>query len=133
MTAWILLDDSALISRHIAPLCNEAAQYTYVRDVDLRIWSEIPGASFSSLESATSKFPLVNSKRCSETSNLKTGCTCSLEICIGWYPCGLKYCKGKSEIGSGNIANYRCGIKTCRKCNQFVYFVKQKQQCLWDE
>lgn len=56
-------------------------------------------------------------------------------MCIGWYPCGLKYCKGK-PVGGGDSAQtttYRCGIKTCRKCSQFTYYVRQKQHCLWDE
>lgn len=35
--------------------------------------------------------------------------------------------------GIGPNSSYRCGIKTCRKCNQFSYYVRQKQQCLWDE
>lgn len=63
-------------------------------------------------------------------------CTCVLELCIGWYPCGLKYCKGKNEnaINNNQInSSYRCGIKTCRKCSNFSYYVRQKQQCLWDE
>lgn len=63
-------------------------------------------------------------------------CMCVLELCIGWYPCGLKYCKGKNDnaINNNQInSSYRCGIKTCRKCSNFSYYVRQKQQCLWDE
>ena len=29
--------------------------------------------------------------------------------------------------------SYRCGIKTCRRFNQFSYHVSEKQQCLWDD
>ena len=29
--------------------------------------------------------------------------------------------------------SYRCGIKTCRKCRLFEYYVRQKQLCIWDE
>lgn len=99
------------------------------------------GSSISSLEAATEKFPDALSTRCNEVSSLWAPCLCTLETCIGWYPCGLKYCKGKSAAdtsGGGQQqqqqqTNYRCGIKTCRKCTQFTYYVRQKQQCLWDE
>lgn len=66
---------------------------------------------------------------CTDTKKLWKSCQCHLELCIGWYPCGLKYCKGKGEMKN----SYRCGIKTCRKCHLFSYYVPQKQQCLWDE
>lgn len=70
--------------------------------------------------------------KCADTSNLWVPCTCSLELCIGWYPCGLKFCKGKAE-GRKVASTYRCGIKTCKKCFIFTYYTKMKQNCLWDE
>lgn len=92
------------------------------------------GSSISNLESAVYPFPTSQTAaRCNDVSGLWTPCTCLLETCIGWYPCGLKFCKGKLDNGIGNNASYRCGIKTCRKCNQFMYYVQQKQQCLWDD
>lgn len=93
----------------------------------------ISGSSISSLESAVHPFPQTSPIRCNEINTPKTPCSCLLEMCIGWYPCGLKFCKGKIDNGIGNNASYRCGIKTCRKCNQFTYYVQQKQQCLWDD
>lgn len=137
MTAWVNLNKSMPITRHLAGLCSEAADSTYVRDIDLKAWAELPGSSISSLEAATNPFPTISSSHCSEVSSMWASCICTLEMCIGWYPCGLKYCKGKPDqsgaIGAQNQANYRCGIKTCRKCSQFIYYVRQKQQCLWDE
>ncbi|KAL5280639.1 oaf family protein [Megaselia abdita] len=142
MSAWVNLNRSVPISRHLYGLCAEAFNSTYVRDVDLRAWSELPGSSISSLESAVEVFPDTSSSHCSEVSSLWAPCKCSLVVCIGWYPCGLKYCKGKIDqsliAGGGgpaalNPTNYRCGIKTCRKCSQFIYYVRQKQHCLWDE
>lgn len=65
---------------------------------------------------------------CTDMKNMWQPCMCHLEQCIGWYPCDLKYCKAKNG-GS----NYRCGIKTCKICHLFVYYISQKQQCLWDE
>lgn len=69
---------------------------------------------------------------CTDTKHLWTACECHLELCIGWYPCGLKYCKGKGQ-SKGSVISYRCGIKTCKMCHMFAYYVSQKQQCLWDE
>lgn len=43
MTAWVDLDRSAPISRHLSSLCTEASDSTYVRDVDLKAWAELPG------------------------------------------------------------------------------------------
>lgn len=138
MTSWVHLNRSMPITRHLVSVCGEAIDATYVRDVDLKAWSELPGSSISSLEAATIKFPDTLSSRCNEVSSLWAPCICTLETCIGWYPCGLKYCKGKMQNGvdssqSQQATNYRCGIKTCRKCSQFSYYVRQKQQCLWDE
>ncbi|MPC30016.1 Out at first protein [Portunus trituberculatus] len=53
------------------------------------------------------------------------------QVCIAWYPCGLKYCKGRDN--SGKAVSYRCGIRTCRRCRNFSYFVPQRQLCLWDD
>ncbi|CAD7000477.1 unnamed protein product [Ceratitis capitata] len=134
MTSWVHLNRSLPITRHLQTVCAEAADATYVRSVDLKAWSELPGSSISSLEAATEKFPDTLFSRCNEVSGLWAPCLCTLETCIGWYPCGLKYCKAKNG-GDSSAAqpNYRCGIKTCRKCSQFTYYVRQKQQCLWDE
>ncbi|XP_029723182.1 out at first protein [Aedes albopictus] len=140
MTGWVVLDRAAPISRHIAPLCSEAPDSTYARDVDLKAWAELPGSSISILESAVKPFPSVTTgsppSRCSEVSAIWAPCICTLEMCIGWYPCGLKYCKGKPDSNpllNGGGSSYRCGIKTCRKCHQYSYYVREKQQCLWDE
>lgn len=51
------------------------------------------------------------------------------QVCVNWYPCGLKYCKGKPQGG----LSYRCGIKTCRRCYKYHYYVRRKDSCIWDE
>lgn len=43
MTGWIHLEKSGPISRHISYLCSEAKDSTYVRDIDVKAWSELPG------------------------------------------------------------------------------------------
>jgi len=42
MTGWVNLDRSVPISRHLS-ICSEAKDSTYVRDVDLKSWAELPG------------------------------------------------------------------------------------------
>ena len=94
----------------------------------------VVGSSISSLESAVHAFPSTSPSRCNDVSGFWAPCLCTLQMSIGWYPCGLKFCKGKSEsTGNGNNASYRCGIKTCRKFHHFEFYVRQKQQCLWDD
>lgn len=138
MSHFIDLHRSDVISSHISPLCAEAKDATYTREVDIQKWANLPGSSLSSLLSAVRHFPSTNSllddpKRCFDTANIWSPCSCHLEMCIGWYPCGLKYCKGKSTDKSSSNTSYRCGIKTCKKCSLFSYYVRQKQLCLWDE
>lgn len=43
MSARVILDRSAPLSPHIKPLCAEAKDSTYVRDVDLKALGELPG------------------------------------------------------------------------------------------
>lgn len=141
MDVFVDVPRSAVISKHIVDLCSEAADATYTRRADIELWARQPGRSLSSLLGAIKEYPESNSplssnsittsspSRCMETASPWVSCTCHLEICIGWYPCSLKYCKGKGSDSS----SYRCGIKTCKKCNLFSYYVPQKQLCLWDE
>lgn len=119
---------AARISPHVAAMCSEAMDSTYISVADVHTWANIMGISPAKLISHTKKFPSKSRPPCRESSALYTPCTCRIELCIDWYPCGLKYCKGKE---AGN--SYRCGIKTCRKCHLFSYYVKQKMLCLWDE
>lgn len=43
LTAWVDLDRATPISRHLGAMCIEAADATYVREKDLRLWAELPG------------------------------------------------------------------------------------------
>lgn len=52
MTGWVNLDRSSPISRHLS-ICSEAKDSTYVRDVDLKSWAELPG------KEKNHNFPLV--------------------------------------------------------------------------
>lgn len=145
MDLFLDVSESKDISKHIATLCGEAAGSAYTRNEDIKQWIQRPGSSELSLMAAVYNFS-TNSltqqgtndskslfvTRCADTSNMWAPCTCSLELCIGWYPCGLKFCKGKSD-GKKAATPYKCGIKTCKKCFIFSYYSKMKQNCLWDE
>ncbi|KAK2581890.1 hypothetical protein KPH14_002350 [Odynerus spinipes] len=106
MDLFLDVSQSKDISKHVASLCSEAAGSTYTRTEDMKQWIQRPGSSEMTLMAAVYNFtstplsqqnindtrlPLVS--KCADTSNLWVPCTCSLELCIGWYPCGLKFCK----------------------------------------
>ncbi|XP_033207526.1 out at first protein isoform X1 [Belonocnema kinseyi] len=142
MDLFLDVSQSKVISKHVGALCADAQDSTYTRNQNLKQWIQRPGSSEVALNAAVQSFsstrPDSNDtkiyliSKCSDTSNLWAPCTCSLELCIGWYPCGLKFCKGKGENKkSSNL--YRCGIKTCKKCFIFSYHSRMKQNCLWDE
>ena len=73
---------------------------------------------------------MENQSTCRTVMDPKRSCLCRYQICVGWYPCGLKYCHGKDS--SGKVVNYRCGIKTCQKCRTFDYLVAERLSCMWD-
>ncbi|CAH1161722.1 unnamed protein product [Phyllotreta striolata] len=139
----VLLKHSGIISPHIADACAEAGLATYTLHEDVVKWATAQGLPVMSYKPALKKFPTTpdrfsndadgeSAPACTDIKNMWTPCRCHLELCIGWYPCGLKYCKGKGHARN-SVMSYRCGIKTCRVCHLFDYYVSQKQQCLWDE
>ncbi|XP_065339300.1 out at first protein [Cloeon dipterum] len=119
------------VSALLPTVCAEAKDATYAPLADLKIWSEHAGKDLTQLLKVVPKKGAEVTPRCAHVSDTWRHCMCHLELCIGWYPCGLKFCKSKDN--SGKLVSYRCGIKTCRKCRLFEYPVRQKQLCLWDE
>ncbi|KAG7204488.1 hypothetical protein KM043_004918 [Ampulex compressa] len=124
MDLFLDVSESKEISKHISVLCGEAVGSAYTRSEDLKQWIQRPGSSGLSLMPAVYNFstnPLTQQgtndtkslliTRCADTSNTWAPCTCSLELCIGWYPCGIKFCKGNAD-GKKVASTYRCGIKT---------------------
>ncbi|XP_050299573.1 out at first protein [Anthonomus grandis grandis] len=148
MDYTVIIKHSGIISPFIREVCAEAAQASYTRFEDIMKWSNIHGIPTASYIPALKRFPTtpdyINNDlayhesspsgitNCTNIKKMWTPCMCHLEQCIGWYPCELKYCKGKGT-GKGSVSSYRCGIKTCKVCHLFVYYVGQKQLCLWDE
>lgn len=85
---------------------------------------------YATMMSAMQKQVPSRHGRCMDTQDIETPCLCRFDMCIGWYPCGLKYCRGKDTVGK--VVSYRCGIKTCKRCLTFYHVVVQKRRCLWD-
>ena len=103
----------------IVNLCNVYAFVVLNRD-------------YAILQTITRAAPTANLTSCTESRlNSRQPCVCHYDICVGWYPCGLKYCRGKDS--AGRIVSYRCGIKTCSHCRQFEFRVAAKSFCVWDE
>lgn len=122
---------SHVLSPHIATLCADATETTYMADNDLRQLSQILNRDYQSLQSVTHSAPLDGATSCQAQFDLSQPCLCHYDLCVGWYPCGLKYCRGKDS--ANRVVSYRCGIKTCSKCRNFEFFVRRKSLCIWDE
>jgi hypothetical protein len=41
----------------------------------------------------------VKYSNCPDVNDLSKPCLCHYHVVIGWYPCGLKYCRGKDSSG----------------------------------
>lgn len=126
---------SNILSPHIPHLCALAPTSTYASDQDIKLWAtqrrELDG-DWSLVSDAIHHLPTRGVARCGDGGrDLANPCACHYQVCIPWYPCGLKYCKGRDN--SGKAVSYRCGIRTCRKCRNFSYFVPQRHLCLWDD
>ncbi|XP_022098558.1 out at first protein-like [Acanthaster planci] len=125
--------DVSLASRFspwVLNVCSEAKGRIFTRDSDLKAWAAGNNATYTALLDATHSCPLFTTPRCDKTKDTAVACVCRLPICVGWYPCGLKYCRGRDS--AGKTVSYRCGIKTCRKCRVFDYYVEQKLNCMWE-
>ncbi|XP_059049608.1 out at first protein [Achroia grisella] len=125
-----------LLSPAAAAHCAAARERVYLRAADLARWSPRPGMDQSSYTTAVTPFPahaLASDSAdgnpavaaCVSETDMSKECMCHLEICVNWYPCGLKYCKGKPQGG----LSYRCGIKTCHRCYRYHFYVRRRDAC----
>jgi hypothetical protein len=124
------LDKAYVISPYVFNICSEAKDGIYAIESDLRAAAKSLDKDFITLISATSELLPSKHAKCRDTPDITKPCACQVHACIGWYPCGLKYCRGTDS--SGKEVNYRCGIKTCKRCLAFVYVANPKLKCLWD-
>lgn len=122
---------SNIISSHVQRLCSDANDMTFISDGDLRLLSQILNRDIEILQSVTQKSSFDKMTSCQNVVEAFNSCVCHYDVCVGWYPCGLKYCHGK-DSANRNV-NYRCGIKTCSKCRVFEFVVRAKHLCIWDE
>ncbi|XP_053308221.1 out at first protein homolog [Spea bombifrons] len=118
------------LSPHIHNICSEAREAMYTRQDDVRIWLQkgFDGSMFEVLPQSSSIPDLPTCKLCSIDWK---PCICSYRLSLEWIPCSLKYCKSRDS--SGRTTSYRCGIRSCQKSYNFLFYVTQKQLCLWDE
>jgi hypothetical protein len=125
---------SHVLSTHIVSVCADASVMTYARSSDLQLLSQILNRDYTILQTITQQASTANLTSCTDLlvdSRQQQPCLCHYDICVGWYPCGLKYCRGKDS--AGRIVSYRCGIKTCSRCRKFEFRVAAKHLCAWDE
>ncbi|XP_033096368.1 out at first protein-like [Anneissia japonica] len=120
---------SSQFSKHIENMCSEAKSSTYTSVLDIKGWSKGSNITYQGLMNFAQRLNTEKISSCASLSGTSAPCACTLDICIGWYPCGLKYCHGRDA--GGKIMNYRCGIKTCSKCHHFTYKVQHRNLCLW--
>ncbi|CAH4037610.1 out at first protein [Pieris brassicae] len=135
-TAW-----ASRVTRLLSPAaarhCASAKDHVYLRAADLTRWAPRPGMEHSSYASEVSPFPehaLASDTSdgspfvpaCVAETDSAHECICHFEVCVNWYPCGLKYCKGKPQGG----LSYRCGIKTCHRCYRYHFYVRHRDTCL---
>ncbi|XP_033641286.1 out at first protein-like [Asterias rubens] len=130
MTLGVNLDLAKSISPYVFNMCSKAETLIFSRESDLKAWSAGNNQTYTSLLGAAHQFPMATTPRCDTVKETDQPCVCRLPICIGWYPCGLKYCRGRDS--AGKTVSYRCGIKTCKKCRVFDYYVEQKLNCMWE-
>ncbi|CAK1549291.1 unnamed protein product [Leptosia nina] len=135
-TAWASRA-TRLLSVAAAKHCAPAKDRVYLRAADLTRWAPRPGMEHSSIASEINPFPphvlAADSsdgsqpvRACVAETDSANECICHFEVCVNWYPCGLKYCKGKPQGG----LSYRCGIKTCHRCYRYHYYVRRRDTCL---
>ncbi|XP_046454442.1 out at first protein-like [Daphnia pulex] len=125
---------SNIISNQIQQLCINATAI-YVQETDLRLWAAIgnPNEAFMVLDAAQHMVrPASRCKDIAVTNSSSMPCQCRLNFCVPWYPCGLKFCRGHDQQ-TGKALSYRCGIKTCKKCLDYSFPVKNFLFCPWDD
>jgi len=121
------------LSRHLPALCKEARDTSFASTALLEAHRQ--GNLKRGVEQRDEKTWLrggeeVNFEgkpKCSEVEE-GVGCVCSVESCLQWFPCSLKYCRNTSGEGE-----HRCGIRTCAKCTTLRYLATEKQLCTWDQ
>ncbi|KAL4715405.1 hypothetical protein ACJJTC_015176 [Scirpophaga incertulas] len=122
-TGWVVGGARAL-SPAAAKHCSHAAS-VFLRAADLARWPPRSGAEQVSVAAFPERALSEGEAAACDAAASGVDCICHLQLCVNWYPCGLKYCKGKPQGG----LSYRCGIKTCRRCYRYHYYVARRDVC----
>jgi len=121
------------LSRHLPTLCKEARDTTFASKTLLEAYRQGNlGRAVEQRDETTwlrgeGEVNFEGKAKCSEAGE-GVGCVCSVESCLQWFPCSLKYCRNTSGEGE-----HRCGIRTCAKCTTLRYLAIEKQLCTWDQ
>jgi len=121
------------ISPHLKNICKDSV--TYVSRNDLMEKFHQNGNNSENFLRAVRPVISATSECSTITKSSGVPCLCSHPVCIGWYPCALKYCRSKGSNNEGGDPNgtfktYRCGIHTCKSCKNYLFSVSHKYNCL---
>ncbi|XP_031427367.1 out at first protein homolog isoform X2 [Clupea harengus] len=125
MDVAINLTQAWHLSAHIRNVCGEAQQ-AYASQADVTHWSS-RGLERSMFEVQPKSPDVPAPSACSAATGLWQPCLCTYHLRLEWYPCLLKYCRGRGP------SPYKCGIKSCSKSYRFSFYTPHRQLCLWDE
>jgi hypothetical protein len=162
VTLDVLLDVSWTnwISPHLQPICKDAS-LVYASKTELLSISYFKDKKDKLSSNSSSSENYLRAVRPVLSSSVDCGavvggsgganpCVCTHPVCIGWYPCALKYCRSKqilqmsqssTSVGpngdnqdmnnvSNSIKTYRCGIHTCKSCRNYLFTVNSQFSCL---
>lgn len=123
-----------LLSPHIPRLCSAARATTFASSRDLKTWindKQDVDSDWAAVSDASHQQPSRGVMPCEQlplTPVTQQPCICQQQVCLWWYPCGLKFCKDRDD--SGKSVSYRCGIRTCRKCRLYSFYATTRSICL---
>ena len=92
------------LSRHLPTLCKEARDTTFASKTLLEAYRQGNlGRAVEQRDETTwlrgeGEVNFEGKAKCSEAGE-GVGCVCSVESCLQWFPCSLKYCRNTSGEG----------------------------------
>jgi len=119
---------TASLSPHIPDLCREAATTTFA--TEMLVSQYVARAGNKPAWLLETKLRYGGLDRCAGASLAAPApCLCTIDSCLLWFPCSLKYCRNSGGEGG----EHRCGIRTCSKCTEIRFPAASRLACSWDE
>ncbi|KAA0192475.1 hypothetical protein HAZT_HAZT000969 [Hyalella azteca] len=121
----------AVLSPHVSSLCSSSPTTTFASSRDLKSWLNSRhdvDSDWASLSDGSHQLPSRGVLSCNQLTAAAQPCICQQQVCLWWYPCGLKFCKDRDD--SGKAITYRCGIRTCRRCRIYSFYAATQAQCI---